>query len=138
MLADLIECFRVERRGLVHGSSKDGFDLRTVVDPYAAVGLGLASGSAVTQQWSLPEFGWSPWRRVLVPFQGGILRVHIMVLALPIRSMIAWALFREAYQSITIVLLMGLFYLLSQKRSTERVRSNEAAQSVDWREPPIR
>jgi hypothetical protein len=56
-----------------------------------------------------------PWKRVLLPFQKEIVRIHIMILALPFFSLIAWVLFREAYQSITIVLLMGLFYLLPKK-----------------------
>jgi hypothetical protein len=59
--------------------------------------------------------GMNPWRRVLAPFQKEILRMHVMILALPFFSMAAWALFREAYQSITIVLLMGLLYLLPNK-----------------------
>ncbi len=238
--------------------SKDDFDLKTVVNPYAAVGFGLASVSAVTQHWSLPEFCWStwlaglvyvwgctltaalqivltarsdqaayaerlpfvrgipprffllgvtaialatgllafylcafvfgfyglflsvfaemepmalfgrngfinsdfftpvmhlavrfwpmavgvlianredlsrqnPWRRVLLPFESEILRMHVMILALPVFSMIAWALFREAYQSITIVLLMGLFYLLPKKRSPDRSEPSEVAEPV--------
>jgi hypothetical protein len=57
----------------------------------------------------------NPWKRVLLPFQREILRMHMMVLALPFFSLIAWALFREAYQPITILLLMGLFYLLPKK-----------------------
>ena len=56
-----------------------------------------------------------PWKRVLLPFQKEILRIHILVLALPFFALLAWALFREAYQSITIVLLMGLFYLLPKQ-----------------------
>ncbi len=57
----------------------------------------------------------NPWKRVLLPFQKEIVRIHIMILALPFFSLIAWAFFREAYQSITIVLLLGLFYLLPKK-----------------------
>ena len=60
-------------------------------------------------------FGKNPWKRVLLPLQKKILRMHIMTLALPFLSLIAWALFRDAYQSITIVLLMGLLYLLPKK-----------------------
>ncbi len=59
----------------------------------------------------------NPWKRVLLPWQKEVVRMHIMIIALPFLSLIAWALFREAYQSITIVLLMGLFYLLPKKAS---------------------
>jgi hypothetical protein len=41
--------------------------------------------------------------------------MHIMILALPFFSLLAWALFREAHQSITIMLLLGLLYLLPKK-----------------------
>ena len=57
----------------------------------------------------------NPWKRVLLPLQKEIVRMHIMILALPFFSLLAWALFREAYQSITIVLLLGLLYLLPKK-----------------------
>jgi hypothetical protein len=56
-----------------------------------------------------------PWKRVLLPLQKEIVRMHIMILALPFFSLLAWALFREAYQPITIVLLLGLLYLLPKK-----------------------
>jgi hypothetical protein len=54
----------------------------------------------------------NPWKRVLLPLQKEILRMHVLILTLPFVSLIAWALFGNRYQSITIVLLMGLFYLL--------------------------
>jgi hypothetical protein len=57
----------------------------------------------------------NPWKRVLLPLQKEIIRMHIMILALPFFSLLAWALFREAYQAITIVLLLGLLYLLPKK-----------------------
>jgi hypothetical protein len=57
----------------------------------------------------------NPWRRILLPFQKEILRMHAMILALPVFSLIAWALWGNAYQSITIVALMGLFHLLAKK-----------------------
>jgi len=66
-----------------------------------------------------------PWKRILLPFQKEILRMHIMILALPLFSLIAWFLFGEAFQSITIVLLMGLFYLLPKKMPTEKTENKE-------------
>jgi hypothetical protein len=59
----------------------------------------------------------NPWKRVLLPFQKEMVRMHVMILALPVFSLIAWALFREAYQPMTILLLMGIFYLLPRKRT---------------------
>jgi hypothetical protein len=58
----------------------------------------------------------NPWKRVLLPLQKEILRMHVLTITLPFLTLIAWALFGQAYQSITIVLLMGLFYLLPRRR----------------------
>lgn len=57
----------------------------------------------------------NPWKRVFLPFQKEILRMHVMILALPFISMIAWAFFGKRYQTITIVLLMVLLYLLPKR-----------------------
>ena len=60
-----------------------------------------------------------PWERIIFPFKSNtILRIHIMTIALPFVMMIAWALFRKAYQPVTIVLLIGVFYLLPKKGKT--------------------
>jgi hypothetical protein len=62
-----------------------------------------------------------PWERILFPFKSNtILRIHIMTIALPFLIMIAWALFKETYQQLTIVLLIGIFYLLPKKQQKEK------------------
>lgn len=68
----------------------------------------------------------NPWKRILLPLQKEILRMHVMVLALPFFSLIAWALLGGAYQSITILLLMGLFYLLPKKKTgdSSKIKGN--------------
>jgi hypothetical protein len=75
----------------------------------------------------------NPWKRILLPLQKQILRMHVMILALPFFSLIAWALLGNAYQSITILLLMGLFYLLPKKTpgddSEINGNSNQGVQS---------
>ena len=76
----------------------------------------------------------NPWKRVLLPLQKEVVRIHIMILALPFFSLLAWALFREVYQPITIVLLLGLFYLLPKKArggdSTIEGNSNHGNQAT--------
>jgi hypothetical protein len=62
-------------------------------------------------------FGKNPWKRIVLPFQKEILRLHVMILALPFAAMLSWALFKESYQAITIVILLGLLYLLPKKRA---------------------
>jgi len=62
-----------------------------------------------------------PWERILFPFKSHtILRIHIMTVALPFLLMVAWALFRTAYQPVTVVLLIGIFYLLPKKQQKEK------------------
>ena len=63
----------------------------------------------------------TPWKRILLPFQSNeILRIHIMTVAMPFLMLIAWALFKPAYQQLTIVLLIGIFYLLPKKQQKEK------------------
>jgi hypothetical protein len=57
------------------------------------------------------------WRRIALPFQSNeVLRIHILTLALPFLTLIAWAIFGTAYQPVTVLLLLGLFYLIPKKR----------------------
>ena len=58
----------------------------------------------------------NPWQRIVFPFKyNEILRIHMMILAMPFLMMITWALFKHAYQQLTIVLLIGIFYLIPKK-----------------------
>jgi hypothetical protein len=59
-----------------------------------------------------------PWQRMLLPFRTEILRVHVLIVAMPFLALLAWALVGDSYHSIAIVLLMGLFYLLPRSRSS--------------------
>jgi hypothetical protein len=62
----------------------------------------------------------NPWQRIVFPFKTNeILRIHIMIIAMPFLMMFAWFLFKEAYQQLTIVLLIGTFYLIPKKRLKE-------------------
>lgn len=57
------------------------------------------------------------WKQIIMPFQNNeILRIHILVVALPVLTLIAWALFKTAYQPVTMVLLIGIFFLLPGKQ----------------------
>jgi hypothetical protein len=65
--------------------------------------------------------------RIIFPFRNrDIFRIHVMILVLPFLAMITWALFRDAYQQWTVVLLIGLFYLLPKKQGGKNnvVRQN--------------
>jgi hypothetical protein len=61
----------------------------------------------------------NPWKRMLLPFATEIVRVHVMVVVMPVLALIAWAVLGEAYHSVVIVLLMFVFFLLP-RRSPER------------------
>ena len=52
---------------------------------------------------------------MVFPFHFEIIRIHVFTVSLPFITLIAWAMFGESYQPITIVLLMGLFYLFPGK-----------------------
>lgn len=95
---------------------RNGFinsDYFTLVEHLVVLYWPMALG-AVIANWE-DFFRKNPWKRIFLPFQKEILRMHVLILALPVLSLIAWALFGQAYQSITIVLLMGLLYLLPKK-----------------------
>jgi hypothetical protein len=66
----------------------------------------------------------NPWRRMALPFQR-ILRLHVMILALPFVAMLAWALFKGAYQTVTIIILLGLLYLLPKKAPGKAEQNSE-------------
>jgi len=59
----------------------------------------------------------SAWRLMFLPFRSSeIIRIHIMVIVMPFLCLLAWAISKNAYQPITITLLMGIFYLLPTRK----------------------
>ena len=57
------------------------------------------------------------WERIVLPFKDNeIVRIHMMIIVMPFLMMVTWALFKDAYQQLTIVLLIGIFYLIPKKR----------------------
>jgi hypothetical protein len=57
------------------------------------------------------------WKRIVLPFKDNeIVRIHMMIIVMPFLMMVTWALFKDAYQQLTIVLLIGIFYLIPKKR----------------------
>lgn len=73
----------------------------------------MAAGALITN-WE-DFFMKTPWKRVVLPFQAEILRIHLMTLALPFLSLLAWAIFKGSYQPAVIVFLMGIFYFLPRR-----------------------
>lgn len=67
-------------------------------------------------------FGREPWKRIVLPFERHIVRLHVMIVALPFFSLLAWFLFKESYPSATIILLSALLYFLPfpQPEQTDR------------------
>jgi hypothetical protein len=61
------------------------------------------------------------WQRIVLPFKSNeIVRIHVMTLALPFLMMLTWAFSQGAYQQLTIVLLIGIFYLIPKKRQKDK------------------
>ena len=76
------------------------------------------------------------WMGILLPFRSNeILRIHILTLGLPFVTLIAWALFKTAYQPITLVLLIGLFYLLPKKRKKNKTSISQNANQASGVKP---
>jgi hypothetical protein len=70
----------------------------------------------------------NPWKRMLFPFHSEIIRIHVFIICLPFITLIAWALFGESYQPITIVVLMGLFYLFPRKEKDDEPENEKEFQ----------
>ena len=81
------------------------------------------AAAALIANWE-DFFSKNPWKRIALPFQSEIVRIHVMILALPFLSLLAWALFRGSYQPVTIVLLLGLFFLLPKKANQGKFTSS--------------
>lgn len=65
--------------------------------------------------------GANPWERIVFPFkQNEILRIHIMIVLMPFLAMLTYALFKDAYPQLTLVLLIGIFYLLPKKQHEKK------------------
>jgi hypothetical protein len=62
-----------------------------------------------------------PWKRMFVPTESELIRVHVMVVVMPFIALLAWALLGEAYHSVAIVLLMAVFYLFTKIRDRTEV-----------------
>jgi hypothetical protein len=60
------------------------------------------------------------WERIVLPFKDNeIVRIHIMIIVMPFLMMVTWALFKDAYQQLTIILLVGIFFLVPKKKLKE-------------------
>ena len=92
---------------------RNGFinsDFFTPVTYLALAFWPMAAGALIANGASLVRG--DPWKRMVLPTSTEILRMHIFVLAMPVVTLLVWAVLGERYHTVTIVLLMGLFYLL--------------------------
>jgi hypothetical protein len=53
-----------------------------------------------------------PWKRLGLPMQKEIVRLHIITLALPFVSLLAWYLLGDFYQPLVVVTLMAIYYFM--------------------------
>ena len=72
-----------------------------------------------------------PWKRFALPFRSEGLRMHLMVLALPFLSLLAWAIFGTAYQQVTIVLITAIFFLLPKHGKQEKEENGKEGQQTE-------
>lgn len=66
-----------------------------------------------------------PWKRLGAPADRELIRIHVMVIALPVLSLLAWAVFGDSYQPVTVVLLMAVLFLLPKRRAGSAVAIDE-------------
>ncbi len=74
-------------------------------------------------------FRTNPWKRLVIPYQKEILRLHVMVLLTPFISLAAYALFREVHQTFTVLALLALLYFFpkSDRRIDEQNKEHHHA-----------
>ncbi|MDZ4743370.1 MAG: hypothetical protein SGI98_08140 [Verrucomicrobiota bacterium] len=58
----------------------------------------------------------NPWKIVFKPFSSRLIMVHIMVVGVPIISLLTWAIFRESYQPVTIIILLAIFSFMPRDK----------------------
>jgi hypothetical protein len=92
------------RNGFINADFSTSVTYLTVAFWPMAVGTLVANWTALV--------GGNPWKRMLVPAEATVLRTHLLVVLMPFIALLAWALVGDAYHSVTIVLLMALFYLV--------------------------
>lgn len=67
-----------------------------------------------------------PWKPSMAALGREILRLHVFILALPFLSLLAWMVLGDRFQTVTILLLMALLYLLPRKGPSDAPESPEA------------
>ena len=70
----------------------------------------MALGAVIARSKDL--LGEYPWKRLVVPMQKEIVKLHIITLALPFISLLAWFLLGDFYQPLVVVILMAIYYLI--------------------------
>lgn len=72
-----------------------------------------------------------PWWRLLLPFLSNeVVRIHLFTAALPFFSLFAWAVFGRDFQPVTVVLLLGLFFLVPKKAPPREALDAGAAEAA--------
>jgi hypothetical protein len=74
-----------------------------------------------------------PWRRILLPMDREVLQMHLMVLAVPFLSLLAWAILGTQYQTAVVVMLLAGLHLLPLIMAA---RPTKATASPDPDAPP--
>jgi hypothetical protein len=70
----------------------------------------MALGAVIARSKDL--LGEHPWKRLGLPMQKEIVRLHIITLVLPFVSLLAWLLLGDFYQPFVVVVLMAIYYFM--------------------------
>jgi len=97
---------------------RNGFinsDFFTPVVYLAQICWPMALGSVIADRAYLLRC--NPWKLLLKPFSRQIAVIHIAVLTMPFVTLLCWMLFKEAYQPLTMIVLLAVFYFFPRKES---------------------
>jgi hypothetical protein len=73
----------------------------------------MVAGTLIANQEDLVRG--DPWRRMALPASTEMIRIHVLVVAMPFLAFLTWALLGDRYHGVAVALLMGIFYLLPKK-----------------------
>ena len=81
-------------------------------------------------------FGPKPWRRLVFPLQKEIIRMHLLILIMPVITMLCFIFFRNYYSDIVIIILTAVFYFFPEWKRKQPVPAPSAADPVIPEERP--
>jgi len=74
-------------------------------------------------------FGPKPWRRLVFPLQKEIVRMHLLIIIMPVITMLCFIFFRNYYSEIVIIILTAVFYFFPEGTRKEENKNKSSFDS---------